>query len=167
MLVFGMGFFCLNLFLALINTRKVFTETTALFSFFFFFLQIKHHNFFLFDLLTLMSVNAYITDKPSDNHVMFLFLGDPEAAALLSDILRHVSKDSNPDDLSQMREILCTYINIDVSERRFWKFDIRAQGCQKLNLKYNHFIPSFFKVFLITLVTKNRVLKYANNCWQL
>lgn len=32
--------------------------------------------------------------------------GDPEAAALLSDILRHVSKDSNPDDLSQMREIL-------------------------------------------------------------
>lgn len=66
-----------------------------------------------------MSVNAYITDKPSDNHVMFLFLGDPEAAALLSDILRHVSKDSNPDDLSQMREILCTYINIDVSERRF------------------------------------------------
>lgn len=37
-------------------------------------------------------------------------LGDPEAAALLSDILRHVSKDSNPDDLSQMREILCKYI---------------------------------------------------------
>ncbi|XP_062616625.1 uncharacterized protein LOC134278330 [Saccostrea cucullata] len=32
--------------------------------------------------------------------------GDPEAAALLSDILRHVSQDSNPDDLSQMREIL-------------------------------------------------------------
>lgn len=52
-------------------------------------------------------------------HVMLLFLGDPEAAALLSDILRHVSKDSNPDDLSQMREILCTYMNINVSEWRF------------------------------------------------
>ncbi|XP_048750738.2 uncharacterized protein LOC125662546 [Ostrea edulis] len=32
--------------------------------------------------------------------------GDPDAANLLSDILRHVSQDSNPDDLSQMREIL-------------------------------------------------------------
>ncbi|XP_078329048.1 uncharacterized protein LOC111115901 isoform X2 [Crassostrea virginica] len=32
--------------------------------------------------------------------------GDPDAAALLGDILRQVSKDSDPDDLSQMREIL-------------------------------------------------------------
>ena len=41
---------------------------------------------------------------------MFLLLtGDPDAAALLGDILRQVSKDSDPDDLSQMREILCEY----------------------------------------------------------
>lgn len=63
-------------------------------------------------------------------HVMLLFLGDPEAAALLSDILRHVSKDSNPDDLSQMREILCKYINGNSFKK--WRFFIVWHSCARI-----------------------------------
>lgn len=94
---------CLNLFL-------VFNQHKESFQHYFSFWPMKHIEFW----------SMSITEINLLTHVMLLFLGDPEAAALLSDILRHVSKDSNPDDLSQMREILCKYIN----EWRFFFYSL-------------------------------------------
>lgn len=94
---------CLNLFL-------VFNQHKESFQHYFSFWPMKHIEFWS---MSITEINLF-------THVMLLFLGDPEAAALLSDILRHVSKDSNPDDLSQMREILCKYIN----EWRFFFYSL-------------------------------------------
>lgn len=61
---------------------------------------------------------------------MFLLLtGDPDAAALLGDILRQVSKDSDPDDLSQMREILCEYQVFLSPNRNYFALDEALYVC--------------------------------------